>query len=56
MPRREDVWETLAGKDPMRAACTGGSRRLRWQADDFSATGDREVAWAVQVARSTPAY
>jgi SAM-dependent methyltransferase len=47
----QDVWEALANKDPLWAACTSGKRRVDWRLDEFLASGEREVAWASHVAQ-----
>jgi len=52
----QDVWETLANKDAMWAACTSGKRHVDWRLDDFFASGEREVAWASRVARDIHIY
>ena len=52
----QDVWETLANKDALWAACTNGKRHVNWQFDDFLATGEREVAWASRVAQESQIY
>lgn len=44
------MWETLAKKDALWAACTRGKRRGGWQFDEFLATGECEVSWAISVA------
>jgi ubiquinone/menaquinone biosynthesis C-methylase UbiE len=48
-----DVWETLAQKDALWAACTSGKRHVDWQLDEFLATGEREVSWASRVVRES---
>ena len=51
-----DVWETLAKKDAMWAACTSGKRHVDWQLDEFIATGEREVSWASHVVQESLNY
>jgi ubiquinone/menaquinone biosynthesis C-methylase UbiE len=52
----QDVWEALANKDALWAACTSGKRRVDWGLDDFLATGEREVLWASHVAQESQIY
>ncbi|WP_119581147.1 class I SAM-dependent methyltransferase [Streptomyces europaeiscabiei] len=52
----QDVWETLANKDPLWAACTNGKRHFDWRYDEFLATGEREVAWASHSAQESHVY
>lgn len=52
----QDVWENLANKDALWAACTSGKRRVDWHLDDFLATGEREVFWASCVAQESQIY
>jgi ubiquinone/menaquinone biosynthesis C-methylase UbiE len=49
----QNVWEALAKKDAMWAACTSGKRHVDWQLDDFLATGEREVSWASRAAQES---
>src|SRR4051812_37482864 len=46
----EERWEALAREDPLWASCTRGKRHHRWRIDDFLATGEVELSWALQVA------
>lgn len=52
----QDVWEVLAKKDALWAACTSGKRRVDWRLDDFLATGEREVSWASRLAQESRIY
>jgi ubiquinone/menaquinone biosynthesis C-methylase UbiE len=49
-------WEALAERDPFWASCTSGKRHVEWDVSEFLATGEREVAWAIESAKSKGIY
>ncbi|MBV9869588.1 MAG: class I SAM-dependent methyltransferase [Frankiaceae bacterium] len=54
--QRGRQWEMLAREDPYWTSLTSGKRRMAWKLNEFLATGQREVVWALDSAKAFDLY